>query len=118
MTLAPIRGAPPGAPIPEFPIERAKPAQPTAAPASGDQPAIRRRQTPIEIGGSGITLIFAVIPELPAIARASMTVHIVADAVGSSSSHTLGSLRMSDANARTFLTDLRNGRSRIVGTGD
>jgi hypothetical protein len=34
---------------------------------------------PIEIGGSGITLAFRVIPELPAIARASMTIHIVAD---------------------------------------
>lgn len=61
MTLAPIRGAPPGASIPDFPIKepRAKPAQPTAAPAAGDQPqtsSMRQRQTPIEIGGSGITL--------------------------------------------------------------
>jgi hypothetical protein len=46
-----------------------------------------------------------------------MTVHIVADAVGPSSSHTLGFHRMSTANARTFLTDLRNGRSPIVATG-
>jgi hypothetical protein len=52
------------------------------------------------------------------IARASMTVHIVADAVGPSSSHTLGFLRMSAANARAFLTDLRNGHSPIVATGD
>jgi hypothetical protein len=57
MPFAPIRGAPPGTPNPDFPIEepRAKPAQPTAAPASGDQPPIspiRLRQTPIEIGGS------------------------------------------------------------------
>jgi hypothetical protein len=123
MPLAPIRGAPPGAPNPNFPIEepRAKPAQLTAAPASGDQPPIspmRRRQTPIEIGGSGIVLKFRVIPELPAIARASMTVHMVADAVGPSLSHTLGVLRMSAANARAFLTDLRNGRSPIVATGD
>src|SRR5438067_2109911 len=108
MTLAPIRGAPPGAPNPDFPVEEARvnPAQPTAAPASSDQPAIspiRRRQTPIEIGGRGITLTFAVIPELPAIARASMTIDIVADAVGPSSSRTLGFLRMSAANARTFL---------------
>jgi hypothetical protein len=123
MTLAPIRGAPPGAPIPDFPIEepRAKPAQSTAAPASGDQPPVspvRRRQTPIEIGGGGITLTFRVIPELPAIARASMTVHIVADAVGPSSSHALGFLRMSAGNARAFLTDLQNGCSPIVATGD
>ena len=123
MTLAPIRGAPPGAPNPDFPIEepRVKPAQPATAPASGNQPPIspiRQRHTPIEIGGSGITLTFRVIPELPAIARASMIVHIVADAVGPSSSHTLGFLRMSAANARVFLTDLRNGRSPIVATGD
>ena len=123
MTLAPIRGAPPGAPNPDFPIEepRLKPVQPAAAPTSGDQPPVspaRRRQTPIEIGGSGITLIFKVIPEQPAIARASMTVHIVADAAGQPSSHTLGFLRMSAANARAFLIDLRNGRSPIVGTGD
>ena len=120
MTLAPIRGAPPGAPIPDFPVEepRAKPAQPTAAPASGDRPPIRRRHTPIEICGGGIVLTSRVIPELPAVARASMTVHIVADAVGPSASHTLGFLRMSAANARAFLTDLRNGRSPIVATGD
>jgi len=123
MTLAPIRGAPPGAPIPDFPIEKpgVTPAQPTAAPALGDQPPtspIRRGQTPIKIGGGGIVLTFRVIPELPAIARASMTVHIVADAVGSSSSHTLGFLRMSAANARTFLTDLRNGRAPIFAMGD
>jgi hypothetical protein len=123
MTLAPIRGAPPGAPNPDFPIEepRVKPAQPTAAPASRDQPPmspVRPRQTPIEIGGGGITLTFRVIPELPAIARASMTVHIVADDGGPSSSHPLGFLRMSAANARAFLIDLRNGRSQIVATGD
>jgi hypothetical protein len=119
MTLAPIHGAPPGAPIPDFPIEepRAKPAQTTEA--AGDQPSpIRQRQTPIEISGGGITLTFTVIPELPAIARASMTVHIVADAVRSSPLHTLGFLRMSAANARTFLTDLRNGCSPVVATGD
>ena len=117
MTLAPIRGAPPGAPIPDFPIEEPKvtPAQPTTTPASGDQPTtspIRRRQTPIEIGDSSISFTFRVIPELPAIARASMTVHIV------DASHKLGFLRMSAANARAFLTDLRNGRSPIVATGD
>jgi hypothetical protein len=119
MTLAPIRGAPPGAPIPDFPIEEN--AELTASPTSDDQPQtslIRQRQTPIEIGGSGITLTFRVIPEQPAIARASMTVHIVAEAVGSSSSHTLGFIQMSAANARAFLTDLRNARSPIVATGD
>lgn len=123
MTLAPIRGAPPGAPIPDFPIEepRVKPAQPTTAPAMGEQypiSFIRRRHTPIEIRGSGMVLRFTVIAELPAIARASMTIHIVADAVAPTSSLTIGFLRMSAANARAFLTDLRNGRSPIVATGD
>jgi hypothetical protein len=123
MTLAPIRGAPPGAPIPDFPVEEAreKPAQPIATPDPGHQPQetrIRQRQTPIEIRGGGIVLTFRVIPEQPAISRASMTVHIVTDAVGSSSSHPLGFLRMSAANAKVFLSDLRNGRSPIVVTGD
>jgi hypothetical protein len=123
MTLAPIRGAPPGAPIPDFPTEEAKvkPAKSTAAPAPGDpapKAPIRQRQTPVKIGGSGIVFTFRVIPEQPAIARASMTVHIVVDAVGQSSSHTLGFLRMSAANARAFLTGLRNGCSPIVAMGD
>lgn len=123
MTLAPIRGAPPGASIPGFPVEgpRAKPAQLTAAPASDDQPTIspiRQRQSPIEIAGSGTTLTFGAIPELPAITRASVTIHVVADAVGQSSSHTLAFLRMSAANARVFLTDLRDGGSPIIVIGD
>ena len=122
MTLAPIRGASPGAPIPDFPVEepRVKPAQPTAAPASDDQPpkSPRQRLTPIKIGGEGVVFTFRVVPEQPAIARASMTVHVVADAVGRFPSHTLGFLRMSAANARAFLTDLRNGHSPIVATGD
>jgi hypothetical protein len=79
---------------------------------------IRQRHTPIEVAGAGTVLTFRVIPELPAIARASMTVHIVADAVGPSSSDTLGFVRMSAANARAFLTDLRNGCFPIVATGD
>ena len=58
-------------------------------------------------GGGGIILTLGT----AAITRASMTVHIVADAVASSSSSTLGFLRMSAENARAFLTDLRNGRS-------
>jgi hypothetical protein len=123
MTLAPIRGAPPGAPIPDFPVEEAreKPAQPIATSDPGHQPQetrIRQRQTPIEIRGGGIVLTFRIIPEQPAISRASMTINIVANAVGQSSSRTLGFLLMSAANARAFLTDLRNGHSPIVATGD
>ena len=123
MTLAPIRGAPAGATIPDFPVEepRVTPAQPTAVPASGDQPPIsplRRRHTPIEIAGSGMSLTFTVTPELPAIARGSLTIHVVADGAGPSTSRTLGFLRMSAANARAFLTNLRDARSPIVATGD
>ena len=123
MTLAPIRGAPAGATIPDFPAEepRATPVQPTAPPAPADQPPIssmRQPRTPIEISGGGITLTFRVIPEIPAITRASMTIHVVGRPARSASSTTLGFLRMSAANARAFLTDLRNGRCPIVATGD
>jgi hypothetical protein len=123
MALAPIRGAPPGAPIPDFPIEEpsGKPAEPSATTAATDQPSIsriRRNYTPIEIRGRGVSLSFRVIPELPAIARASMTIDIIADAAVESSSDTLGFLRMSAANARAFLTELRNGCAPIVATGD
>jgi hypothetical protein len=123
MTLAPIRGAPPGAPNPDFPVEeyRVTSTLSTSAPAAGEPPAnspVRQPYTPIVVRGSGIVLTFRVIPEQPAIARASMTVHIVADAMGLSSANTLGYLRMSAANARTFLTDMGNGRSPIVAAGD
>ena len=85
---------------------------------SPQYPLLDRGKRRSKLAVSGIVLTFRVIPEQPAIARASMTVHVVADAVGRSSSHTLGFLRMSAANARAFLTDLRNGRSPIVATGD
>jgi hypothetical protein len=123
MTLAPIRGAPAGAPIPDFPVDKPKvePAQPSAAAASGD-PArefpVRQAFAPFEIRDSGIVLTFRVVPELPAIARASMIVHLSADMAGPTSSNMLGFLRMSAANARAFLTDLRDGHSPIVAQGD
>jgi hypothetical protein len=72
----------------------------------------RQRHTPIEIGGSGITLTFSVILEMPAISRASMTIHVVVGTMA------FGFVRMSATNARAFLTDLRGGRSPIVGMGD
>src|SRR5690349_21690993 len=119
MGLAPIRGAPPGAPNPDFRTEKPtlKPAQ-TAAPASVDQPATppaRPKYTPIEIGGGGVTFTFRIIPEQPTIARASMTIHMVA--IGSLS-HELGFMRMSASNVRRFLADLRNDHSPCVGRGD
>jgi hypothetical protein len=112
MTLAPIRGAPPGANVPAFPVEepKAKQAQPTAATASGDQvrpSPMRQPHMPIAIGGSGITLTFTVMPEQPAISRPSMTIDGVADPKGSSSSDMVGFLRMSAVTARAFLADLR-----------
>ena len=123
MTLAPIRGAPPGAPIPDFPVDepKAKAAQPSAATVPDDQPEEpprRQPYTPIEVRGNGIVLTFRVIPELPAISRASMTIHMAAQPTGASSSSLLGFLRMSAAHARTFLASLRNGCSPIIAVGD
>jgi hypothetical protein len=122
MTLAPIRGAPPGAAIPDFPSEeRAKPVQLPAESAAGQQPQAplpRRRETPIEIGDGDLVLTFRVIPEIPAIARPSLTIEVAADPASPASPRMFGTLRMSAANARAFLTDLRNGRSPVVATGD
>src|SRR3954447_24997740 len=83
MALAPIRGAPPGAPNPGFPLGEpaSTSARPPAGPPSIDQspiPPVRQRYTPIEVGGGGVTLTFRVIPEQPAISRASMTIHLFA----------------------------------------
>lgn len=121
MPLAPIRGAPPGAPNPDFPVEEPKLKSPptTAASSHVEQPqeaAKRQRGAPIEIRGEGSILTFRVIPELPAISRASMTVHVMAGEPGSTSS--LGFLKMSAAKVGEFLADLRDGRSPIVARGD
>jgi hypothetical protein len=121
MTLAPIRGAPPGASIPDFPTEdqAAEPMPNSVTPVPEDQqPPQRQSFTPIGISNNGITLTFRVIPELPAISRASMTIYVVAEPTPPSNSHTVGFLKMSAHAARTFLTDLRTGRSPIVARGD
>ena len=122
MTLAPIRGAPPGAPIPDFPVDepKAKAAQPSAATVNDqpEEPPFRQPYTPILVRGNGIVLTFRVIPELPAIARASMTIDIADQLARSSSPSPLGFLRMSAAHARAFLAGLGNGCSPIVATGD
>jgi hypothetical protein len=123
MALAPIRGAPAGAPNPDFPIEnpRAKAIQPVATPASDklpQTPPVRQRNTPIVISAGGVTFTFKVIPEQPAIARASLTVQIATGTAEASPSQTLGYVRMSASNARAFLADLSNDRSPIVATGD
>lgn len=121
MTLAPIRGAPPGAPNPDFPIEKPKAESPqrNAAPTSADTPPIapkRQRGSPIEVGSNDYILRFRIIPELPAIRRASMTVHVIA--IGSSASHPFGFLQMSAQSARELLTAIRNGHSPIIAVGD
>ena len=121
MALAPIRGAPPGAPNPDFPIgkPRSAPAQPAATKPSDDQPQVpppRQRGTPVEIDADGHPLTFKVIPEIPAIKRASMTIDVAA--TGSPSSRPLAFLQMSAVKARVFLTDLRCGRCPIAATGD
>lgn len=121
MSLAPIRGAPPGAPNPDFPTggAAAKPAAANVTPPSGVLPQIvprRQRGAPIEFGDQAVTLTFQVTPELPAISRAMMIVHVTA--VGPGATHRPGFLQMSAAKARRFLIDLRNGRSSVVAKGD
>jgi hypothetical protein len=121
MALAPIRGAPPGAPNPDFPIgePRSASAQPAASKSADDQPQVpppRQRGAPVEIDADGHTLTFKVIPEIPAIKRTSMTIHVTA--TESPPARTLGFLQMSAMKARVFLTDLRCARSPTVATGD
>jgi hypothetical protein len=47
-----------------------------------------------------------------------MILNAATTAAESSAAQSLGFLRMSAANARTFLTDLRNGRFPIIAMGD
>jgi hypothetical protein len=114
MTLAPIRGAPAGASVPGFPTSEA--AQPTLTPASSDQgqipPPVRRRYTPVDIGGGSITLTFRVLPELPAISRASLTVQGSCRHGGARLSEDVGAERQSVSNGPTEWTfpDCRDGR--------
>lgn len=122
MTLAPIRGAPPGASIPDFPVAEptTEPSLTNATPTADDQrhlPAARQPHAPIEIQGGRFALTFRVIPERPAISRPSMTMYVTAHIEGDVS-HTVGLLKMSATVARRFLTDLRNRRSPIIAKGD
>src|SRR5690349_13610275 len=103
MPLSPIRGAPPGAPIPDFPRDApaAKPAQHSAAPVvppdQAEAPLPRRRQTPIEFHDDGSVLTFRVTPEIPAITRSSMTIQMGTLPMATSALHTL---QMSTAEAK------------------
>jgi hypothetical protein len=122
MTLAPIRGAPPGASIPDFPVEEpmAEPPLTTATATADDErqmPAARQPYASIEIPDGRFTLVFKVIPEQPAISRASLTIHVHAR-VEEDVSHSVGHLKMSARGARMFLTELRNRRSPIIARGD
>ena len=125
MPLAPIRGAPPGAPIPDFPrdvptAETVHPPAPAATTAQHSPEASppRRPYAPVEIRGDESTLSFTVMPELPAIRRSSMLVRISADTAAGRPAHTLASFEMSPVTAERFLIALRNRHSPIVIGGD
>jgi len=110
--LKPIPGSPAGAPIPDFPTDNpadrpVKQAEPPPMP----EPQVRARQ-PTDISGpDGRTLQFRVLPEIPAITRASMTISVVAETVGAASPRLVADIKMSADRARTFLLGLREGRA-------
>jgi len=129
MTLKPIRGAPIGAPIPDFPIGEPAPlvvpASPVAPrpveplpfslppPAPPLSPA--RPPGPVEIRGSGnSSLTFRCIPEVPAINRSSMTISITGEPTGDYSARTIPHLDLATDEAKAFLLALRDGGSPIV----
>jgi hypothetical protein len=122
MTLAPIRGAPPGASIPDFPANspKAEALPTTTVPVSEEPhrlPPTRQPYTPVKISGGGTTLTLTVIPEQPAISRASMIIHAAVESPGLPS-RTIGFLRMSANTARTFLAEVQKERTPILVTGD
>jgi hypothetical protein len=120
MPLAPIRGAPPGAPIPDFPshMPDAVTTHLTVAAATEhhhpESSPPRRSYAPVEIRCDGSILTFKVIPELPAISRSSMIIHVSTDAAEGCSPHMLASFEMSPVKAEQFLTGLRNEQSPIT----
>jgi hypothetical protein len=125
MPLAPIRGAPPGAPIPDFPgvvpaAETLRPPAPAAATAHHPPAASpsRRSYAPVEIAGDEATLTFRVVPELPAIRRSSLLVHVSTDATGERSPRLLASFELSPERAERFLAALLNRHAPMVISGD
>jgi hypothetical protein len=127
MTLKPIQGAPPGAPIPDFPTGEpgplvlppsrltSRPVEllPSSPPPPVPSPA--RWCGPVEIRGSGTTiLIFRIIPEVPAINRSSMTISINGETAGDYTPQTMPHLDLATDEAKAFLLALRNGDSRIA----
>jgi len=125
MPLAPIRGAPPGAPIPDFPADAPAAGRPPRAPAPAATAAQssltaapqRQPYAPVEIPGDEGTLTFIVVPELPAIRRSSMIVHVGTDLTGGCSPRMLASFEMSPEEAERLLTALRHRHSPIVTSG-
>lgn len=69
----------------------------------------------MEIRGDGdSTLIFRVIPEVPAINRASMTISITGESAGDDSAQIMPHLDLTTGEAKAFLLALRDGGSPIV----
>jgi hypothetical protein len=125
MTLKPIPGAPIDAPIPDFPtgepgplvipasrltrrpVELSPPSPPTLPSAW--------RPGPVGIRGSGDSILtFRIIPEVPAINRASMTISVTGGPTDDDAPRTMRQLDLAIDEARTFLIALRDGHSPIV----
>jgi hypothetical protein len=131
MTLKPIPGAPIGAPIPDFPTGKPgpmvvpssrhtrRPVEPlpfsVPPPAPGPPLAPARRPGPVELRGSGDTILtFRCIPEIPAINRSSMTISITGEPTGDDSPRMTPHLDLPTDEAKAFLLALRDGDSPIV----
>lgn len=123
MTLRPIPGAPADAPVPDFPTGEPSP---LVAPESGatrrpveplqvSLPPTGRRPGPIAIrGGGDSTLVFQVIPEVPAINRSSMIISITGEPSEDYSARMMPHFDLATDEARAFLLALRDGASPIV----
>jgi hypothetical protein len=129
MTLKPIQGAPPGAPIPDFPTGEPGPlvvpeSRFTRHPAESFQfslPPTAPQMSPVrppgptEIRGDGNkTLTFRCIPEVPAINRSSMTISITGEPTGDYPAQMMPHLDLATDEAKAFLLALRDGNSPIV----
>jgi hypothetical protein len=121
MTLKPIQGAPTGAPIPDFPTgDPGSVIVPTSSATlrsfdSAPTPSPARWPGPVEFRGKGDSVLtFKVIPEVPAINRASMTVSIVGEPTGDYSTGAMPHLELATDEAKAFLLALRDGDPPIA----
>jgi hypothetical protein len=127
MTLKPIPGAPIDARIPDFPTGQPDPLlippshatrrtvapAPSSPPPSTSSPA--RRPGPVEIrGNGGLIISFRVIPEVPAINRASLTITIAGEPPRDELPQTTPRLDLTTDQAKAFLLALRDGNEPIV----